>query len=341
MMPWTPEAEKRLGSYLEEVLVLARAQGDADLDFVEDLRAHIRRDAEDRASGLVTLQHLERALANAGTPQDVLGEDSVSPQPQRARREPRPMVVPPPITTAHGVFPSGGVPASYAPVPMQRSGANSGLKGCLLLLLCLLILPFVLAIIGTLAAILLPALARSREAARRAECANNLKQAAVALAAYADTHEGAFPPLANEHESFTFGDELGARLGLAWLQCSSDRSGADGTISDYIYLGYAVRSQEELDALVTVLEKKLVAPDGPMAGVQDNIAPLSSELSNPAAIPVLVEWEDHHIPKGGNVLFLDGRVQFMKYPGEFPMTTEFFDAIRRVRPEGHAGDTLP
>jgi len=52
----------------------------------------------------------------------------------------------------------------------------------------------VIAIIGILAAILLPALARAREAARRASCANNLKQWGIIFKMYANEANGTFPP---------------------------------------------------------------------------------------------------------------------------------------------------
>ena len=53
----------------------------------------------------------------------------------------------------------------------------------------------VIAIIGILAAILLPALARAREAARRASCANNLKQWGLVVKMYSNESKGGKYPM--------------------------------------------------------------------------------------------------------------------------------------------------
>jgi prepilin-type N-terminal cleavage/methylation domain-containing protein len=69
----------------------------------------------------------------------------------------------------------------------------------------------VVAIIGILAALLLPALARAREAARRASCANNLKQWGLIFGLYDNESRGyLWPPRQMNPGSLRF-EALAAR----------------------------------------------------------------------------------------------------------------------------------
>jgi prepilin-type N-terminal cleavage/methylation domain-containing protein/prepilin-type processing-associated H-X9-DG protein len=253
----------------------------------------------------------------------------------------------------------------------------------------------VIAIIGILAAILLPALARAREAARRASCANNLKQVGLVFKMYANEWDGKFPQLLVAHcddDCVTLSEDIkilffdGPAVYPEYLSdtkvllCPSDsidklyqwhrNSDPDDIIcpcrfrdESYQYLGWAIMSDEQVTMNGTKTPIEILAEfaghiydpanhDKDMPWFESEGGPtfyrlregierfFITDINNPAATAVAqselpVMWDDvsgrvedfNHIPGGCNVLYMDGHVEFIRYPGEFPVSYAWADLI--------------
>ena len=99
----------------------------------------------------------------------------------------------------------------------------------------------VIAIIAILAAMLLPALARAKETAKRISCLNNLGQLSLAAHMYVNDNQGAYPPRLNyDRWPDKFYDNYGKNLKL--LLCPSEMTTAPTTYDDTTVADNAPRS---------------------------------------------------------------------------------------------------
>jgi len=187
----------------------------------------------------------------------------------------------------------------------------------------------IIAVIGILASILLPALARARETARRSSCMVNLSQIGMAMRMYAEEHERMLPWSGGENRAdallYLYSNYLPE---FTTFMCPSDPNAGD--------------FEEAADAQGNLLPISAKIED--MRSLRCSYDYFGAYTRGPLTLPhpaspipkVPVMWdiaftEDvtsfNHIPGGANVLWLDGSVAFV-------LTGELAGSNLPYRPEG-------
>jgi len=124
----------------------------------------------------------------------------------------------------------------------------------------------VIAIIGVLVALLLPAIQAAREAARRTQCVNNMRQIGLGIHQYCDTHRGRFPLVAHDHppdQSWVYSLAPYLESVDAIRLCPDDWKRVEGvkeTLTSYAFNGY-LREPETIGSglpapVVAAIERK-------------------------------------------------------------------------------------
>ncbi len=170
----------------------------------------------------------------------------------------------------------------------------------------------VIAIIGILAAILLPALARAREAARRASCLGNLSQIGTAMLMYARENDNQLPwSGGNGNADCLLEFHRDCVPEALTFTCPSDPKTLDYEKDEGKPRTFHITDLNEPNSLRTSYDYFGAYTEAPIT-----LPPPEQGIPK---IPVM--WDIgsdsyqafNHVPGGCNVLWLDGTVTFMKF----------------------------
>jgi len=211
-------------------------------------------------------------------------------------------------------------------------------------------------VLAPLAGNLIPSAGKENDRRSQASCANNLKQMGIVYKMFANESEGeVYPALSDTPGKLMFTSYRSPGSNVVYpeyltdlnvLVCPSDPNGFP-SIDDqsYFYLGYVVTNDTEMAAFAKAYEKNLIEgnlflDDLPVSegtgtngtnaiirfregigrfNITDTGNP-GATTATPSTIPTMIERPDNHIPAGGNVIYMDGHVEFIPYPGKWPMT---------------------
>lgn len=183
---------------------------------------------------------------------------------------------------------------------------------------------FIIAVIGVLAAILLPALARARENARRTSCLSNLSQLGLIMHMYAQENEWDLPWSGGDDQADCLLDLVGDYVtDVHVFVCPSDgntqitvQSGGRGSNTedlprlDNSMLDRDFSCRVSYDYLGAYTLRPIPLPPPPRSIPRQ---PVIWDM----ALPAIQSYSSrgmsfNHVPGGGNVLWLDGSVSFRK-----------------------------
>ena len=194
-------------------------------------------------------------------------------------------------------------------------------------------------------------------------CGKHFSKISMALELYAKDHNGYYPPLSNQQGQLMMhsGDMVPHYLDNAYaFTCTIfDRGLVDikgaPLVDDhcYYYLSHVLTTEKEGLAYVEAykaaalkgkgFDQNFIIKDGTVIPRINTANVTALEASK---IPVMIEKLGHHskqktniitgaLPPGkrqgwGHVLYLDGHVEFIQIATEFPMTTEFIEALKSI-----------